>query len=462
MRDPQPGARPRPSARPSSSGRSASPPSRRSATRSSAGASSPAPPPSSTRSTSPPTSSSPGRGSSSGSAMKRLDLDSHTKRLIGLKDVTIAGALITGMANVAVFNRLKRDYPDGVPVRDTETTPDRQAREVPPLLQGHGPAPHDLRRQLAGARPVHRREHHPPRAQGPAPAARASLGLTPGRRAAGHARRPSPCARGGFRATVARRCPARAPRRPLAAPETGELLSDDLLDRFLAYVADKGLELYPAQEEAILELVAGKNVILATPTGSGKSLVAAFLHFVAVAEGKRSFYTAPIKALVNEKFFALSREFGPELVGMMTGDATRQPGRARSSAARPRSSPTWRSARARRRRRRLRGDGRVPLLRRQGARRGLADPAPHAAARAFLLMSATLGDTAFFERAARRSSPAAPTVTVRSTPPPRPARLRVPRDAAARDGARPRRARTGRRSTSSTSRSAPPPRRRRT
>jgi superfamily II RNA helicase len=100
---------------------------------------------------------------------------------------------------------------------------------------------------------------------------------------------------------------------PLAArlpPPEGELLSDDLLDRFLAYVADKGLELYPAQEEAILELLAGKNVILATPTGSGKSLVAAFLHFVAVAEGKRSYYTAPIKALVNEKFFALSREFG--------------------------------------------------------------------------------------------------------------------------------------------------------
>ncbi len=115
---------------------------------------------------------------------------------------------------------------------------------------------------------------------------------------------------------------------PLAArlpPPEGEISSSDLLDRFLAYVADKGLELYPAQEEAILELCAGKNVILATPTGSGKSLVAAFLHFIAVAEGKRSYYTAPIKALVNEKFFALSRDFGPELVGMMTGDASVNP-----------------------------------------------------------------------------------------------------------------------------------------
>ncbi len=118
------------------------------------------------------------------------------------------------------------------------------------------------------------------------------------------------------------------PRAPLAdrlPPPDGELLSDDLLERFLDYVADKRLSLYPAQEEAMLELLGGKNVILATPTGSGKSLVAAFLHFVAVAEGKKSYYTAPIKALVNEKFFALSRDFGPEHVGMMTGDATVNP-----------------------------------------------------------------------------------------------------------------------------------------
>ena len=119
------------------------------------------------------------------------------------------------------------------------------------------------------------------------------------------------------------------PRAPLAErlpPPEGEVLSDDLLERFLAYAADKQLTLYPAQEEALLELVSGKNVILSTPTGSGKSLVALFLHFIAVAEGKKSYYTAPIKALVNEKFFALARELGPELVGMMTGDATVNPG----------------------------------------------------------------------------------------------------------------------------------------
>jgi superfamily II RNA helicase len=105
-------------------------------------------------------------------------------------------------------------------------------------------------------------------------------------------------------------------------PPPGDLSSDDLLDRFLDYVAEKKLTLYPAQEEALLELIAGKNVILDTPTGSGKSLVATAMCFIAMAEGKRAFYTCPIKALVNEKFFALARDFGPDHVGMMTGDAS--------------------------------------------------------------------------------------------------------------------------------------------
>src|SRR5438552_2686034 len=97
--------------------------------------------------------------------------------------------------------------------------------------------------------------------------------------------------------------------------------ADTLLDEFLAFVAKKGLTLYPAQEEAILEIFAGRNVILSTPTGSGKSLVAAAMHFYARALGKRSFYTCPIKALVSEKFFALCEDFGPDDVGMLTGDA---------------------------------------------------------------------------------------------------------------------------------------------
>src|SRR5205085_12321125 len=105
-------------------------------------------------------------------------------------------------------------------------------------------------------------------------------------------------------------------------PSSPGCSNDEVLDRFLDYVAEKKLELYPAQEEAVLELFEDKNVILNTPTGSGKSLVAAALHFKSLAQGKRSVYTCPIKALVNEKWMALCREFGPQNVGLSTGDAT--------------------------------------------------------------------------------------------------------------------------------------------
>ncbi|BDB60264.1 MAG: DEAD/DEAH box helicase [Rhodococcus sp. (in: high G+C Gram-positive bacteria)] len=97
---------------------------------------------------------------------------------------------------------------------------------------------------------------------------------------------------------------------------------DALFDAFTTWTTDRGISLYPAQEEALMELVAGSNVILATPTGSGKSMVALGAHFFALAAGKRTFYTAPIKALVSEKFFALCDVFGADKVGMMTGDAS--------------------------------------------------------------------------------------------------------------------------------------------
>jgi len=103
---------------------------------------------------------------------------------------------------------------------------------------------------------------------------------------------------------------------------SADISDDAILAALLEWVAEVGLELYPAQEEAILEIVTGNNVVLNTPTGSGKSLVATALHFASIARGRRSFYTCPIKALVSEKFFALCRDFGPENVGMMTGDAT--------------------------------------------------------------------------------------------------------------------------------------------
>ena len=122
--------------------------------------------------------------------------------------------------------------------------------------------------------------------------------------------------------------PALSSQRPsLAAriPAGGTADPDEILSLFLVWVTDLGLELYPAQEEALLEIMAGKHVILNTPTGSGKSLVALGLHFKALCEGKISFYTSPIKALASEKFFSLCEDFGPENVGMMTGDASINP-----------------------------------------------------------------------------------------------------------------------------------------
>ena len=95
-------------------------------------------------------------------------------------------------------------------------------------------------------------------------------------------------------------------------PRDENVSNDALLGRFLEYVEGRRLTLYPAQESAMLELFEAKNVILNTPTGSGKSLVATALHFKAIAQGQRSIYTCPIKALVNEKFMALCHEFGPE------------------------------------------------------------------------------------------------------------------------------------------------------
>ncbi len=100
---------------------------------------------------------------------------------------------------------------------------------------------------------------------------------------------------------------------------------DALFETFSSWATERGITLYPAQEEALIEVVSGSNVILSTPTGSGKSLVAAGAHFAALAADKVTFYTAPIKALVSEKFFDLCKYFGTENVGMLTGDASVNP-----------------------------------------------------------------------------------------------------------------------------------------
>lgn len=98
--------------------------------------------------------------------------------------------------------------------------------------------------------------------------------------------------------------------------------ADALFTDFAGWAEANGTTLYPAQEEALIELVSGANVILATPTGSGKSLVATGAIYAALAADRVSFYTAPIKALVSEKFFALCDVFGADNVGMLTGDAS--------------------------------------------------------------------------------------------------------------------------------------------
>lgn len=97
---------------------------------------------------------------------------------------------------------------------------------------------------------------------------------------------------------------------------------EDVFDQFYGWTIELGIELYPAQEDGIFEVMSDRHVILNTPTGSGKSMVALGAHFWALSQGKRSYYTSPIKALVNEKFFSLCKSFGADLVGMMTGDAS--------------------------------------------------------------------------------------------------------------------------------------------
>ncbi|HTL57522.1 MAG TPA: DUF3516 domain-containing protein [Candidatus Limnocylindrales bacterium] len=195
-------------------------------------------------------------------------------------------------------------------------------------------------------------------------------------------------------------------------PRDQHFSNDVLLGRFLDYTERKGLHLYPAQESAILELFEEKNLILNTPTGSGKSLVAAALHFKALVQGKRSVYTCPIKALVNEKWMALCREFGPDNVGLSTGDASVN-----------RDAPILCCT----------AEILANMALREGAQAGfqevIMDEFHYYADRErgvawqvplltmpqarFLLMSATLGDTSFFEEELTKHN-GRPTVTVQS------------------------------------------------
>ena len=105
-----------------------------------------------------------------------------------------------------------------------------------------------------------------------------------------------------------------------------EMPGEEIFELYMQWCLERGLELWPHQEEAIMDLVLGDHVILGTPTGSGKSMVALGMHFLALCQGWKSYYTAPIKALVSEKFFYLCDVFGKENVGMITGDTSINPG----------------------------------------------------------------------------------------------------------------------------------------
>ncbi len=105
-------------------------------------------------------------------------------------------------------------------------------------------------------------------------------------------------------------------------PATGAADPDALYEAFVSWAGGDGLTLYPHQDEAIIDILTGANTIVTTPTGSGKTLIATAAHFASLAAGGRSYYTAPIKALVSEKFFALCEIFGADKVGMVTGDAS--------------------------------------------------------------------------------------------------------------------------------------------
>lgn len=195
-------------------------------------------------------------------------------------------------------------------------------------------------------------------------------------------------------------------------PDDGDVSGDALLGRFLDYTADKGLSLYPAQEEAILELLDEKNVILNTPTGSGKSLVASAMLFASLARGQRAVYTCPIKALVNEKWMALCREFGPEQVGLSTGDASVNRGApVLCCTAEVLGNIALREG----------ADAQIDNVVMDEFHwyadrdRGVAWQTPllTLSRTRFLLMSATLGDTSFFETALTALN-GRPTVTVKS------------------------------------------------
>jgi superfamily II RNA helicase len=92
-----------------------------------------------------------------------------------------------------------------------------------------------------------------------------------------------------------------------------------------AFAAEQPFPLDPFQREAAQHLAEGRSVLVAAPTGTGKTVVAECGIWLARRQGLRAIYTAPLKALSNQKFRDLRAYYGPALVGLMTGDIVENP-----------------------------------------------------------------------------------------------------------------------------------------
>src|SRR6201999_1812881 len=92
-----------------------------------------------------------------------------------------------------------------------------------------------------------------------------------------------------------------------------------------SFVAGLGFEPDSFQLRAFDALDAGQSVVVAAPTGSGKTVVGEYAVARALAEGGKAFYTTPLKALSNQKYSELARRHGTDRVGLLTGDNSINP-----------------------------------------------------------------------------------------------------------------------------------------
>ncbi|HZC07899.1 MAG TPA: DEAD/DEAH box helicase [Ktedonobacterales bacterium] len=109
-------------------------------------------------------------------------------------------------------------------------------------------------------------------------------------------------------------------------PQTWTLTWDpEAMAMVEAFAQEQPYPLDPFQREAAQHLAEGRSTVVAAPTGTGKTVVAEFAIWMAQREGKRAIYTAPIKALSNQKFRDLRARYGSDAVGLLTGDIVENP-----------------------------------------------------------------------------------------------------------------------------------------